>query len=136
MLPRFPLTLLLALGVLFIKPAGAQDFSTYSGEDLYKRFCAGCHGPRAEGDGPVAAFFKVAVPDLTLIAKRQGQFPAEQLHRIIDGRMVKAPHGSREMPIWGYEFAARNPDGSPDLATGDQLIARLVDYLRSIQKPQ
>lgn len=128
--------LLVLLAGIVSAPVYAAEFSTYSGEDLYKRFCAGCHGPKGEGDGPVAAFFKVAVPDLTRITQRQGQFPAEQLHRIIDGRLVKAPHGSREMPIWGYEFAAQNPDGTPDLATGDQLIARLVEYLRSIQKGQ
>lgn len=116
-------------------PLQAADFSTYSGEDLYKRFCAGCHGPKGEGDGPVAAFFKVSVPDLTLISRRQGQFPAEQIHRIIDGRLVKVPHGSREMPIWGYELSVQNADGSPNFADGDVLIARLVEYLRSIQKP-
>jgi len=70
------------------------------------------------------------------IAKRQGgKFPDERIHRIIDGRQVPAPHGSREMPIWGWEFAAVNKDGTPDLATSDLLVAKLVDYLRSIQKP-
>ena len=38
-------------------PLQAADFSGYSGEDLYKRFCAACHGPRGEGDGSVAAYF-------------------------------------------------------------------------------
>jgi mono/diheme cytochrome c family protein len=126
--------LLAAVALIACSPATAADFSSYSGEDLYKRFCAGCHGPKGEGDGPVAAFFKVSVPDLTLITRRQGQFPAEQIHRIIDGRLVKVPHGSREMPIWGYELSVQNVDGSPNFADGDVLIARLVEYLRSIQK--
>lgn len=126
--------LVLITCLVFNLPLQAADFSTYSGEDLYKRFCAGCHGPKGQGDGPVAAFFKVTVPDLTLITRRQGQFPAEQIHRIIDGRLVKAPHGSREMPIWGYEFAVQTAEGSPNFAEGDALIARLVEYLRSIQK--
>jgi mono/diheme cytochrome c family protein len=116
--------------------AQAPDFSSYTGAELFKRFCSACHGAKAEGDGPVAASFKIMVPDLTRIAKRQGgTFPDERIHRIIDGRQVPAPHGSREMPIWGWEFATEGKDGTPDLATSDLLVAKLVDYLRSIQKP-
>ncbi len=116
--------------------AQAPDFSSYTGAELYKRFCSACHGAKAEGDGPVAASFKIMVPDLTRIAKRQGgKFPDERIHRIIDGRQVPAPHGTREMPIWGWEFASVTRDGTPDLATSDLLVAKLVDYLRSIQKP-
>lgn len=123
------------LGFCSAMSVQAADFTSYTGAELYQRFCAACHGAGGEGDGPVAAYFKITVPDLSQIAKRQGSFPAEQIHRIIDGRLVKPPHGSREMPVWGYEFSLVNPDGTPDLATGDQLIARLVEYLRSIQKP-
>lgn len=126
-------------GILLLGLSGcvsAADFSSYSGADLYKRFCSACHGAGGEGNGPVAASFRIVVPDLTLIAKRQGgTFPTERIHRIIDGRLVPAPHGTREMPIWGWEFASVTPEGIPDLATGDQLIARLVEHLRSIQKP-
>lgn len=129
-----PALLLCSLGVA--NAAQAPDFSSYSGADLYKRFCGACHGAKAEGDGPVAASFKIMVPDLTRIAKRQGgKFPDERIHRIIDGRQVPAPHGSREMPIWGWEFATVTKEGTPDLATSDLLVAKLVDYLRSIQKP-
>jgi mono/diheme cytochrome c family protein len=128
--------LLLATLSMAATAAQAPDFSSYTGAELYKRFCSACHGATAEGDGPVAASFKIMVPDLTRIAKRQGgKFPDERIHRIIDGRQVPAPHGSREMPIWGWEFATVAKDGTPDLATGDLLVARLVDYLRSVQKP-
>lgn len=130
-----PALLLCGLGAT-ANAAQAPDFSSYTGAELYKRFCSACHGANAEGDGPVAASFKIMVPDLTRIAKRQGgKFPDERIHRIIDGRQVPAPHGSREMPIWGWEFSTVNKDGTPDLATSDLLVARLVDYLRSIQKP-
>ncbi len=130
------LGILLATASFTAAASQAPDFSSYSGADLYKRFCSACHGRKGEGDGPVAASFKITVPDLTLIARRQGgQFPDERMHRIIDGRQVPAPHGSREMPIWGWEFASVTKEGAPDLAASDQLIARLVEYLRSIQKP-
>jgi mono/diheme cytochrome c family protein len=130
-----PGVLLLTLSVT--ATAGqSPDFSTYTGADLYKRFCSACHGVKGEGDGPVAASFKIVVPDLTLISRRQGgKFPDERIHRIIDGRQVPAPHGSREMPIWGWEFASVTPEGAPDLANSDLLVARLVEYLRTIQKP-
>jgi mono/diheme cytochrome c family protein len=128
--------LLLATLSVTATAAQAPDFSSYTGAELYKRFCSACHGAAAEGDGPVAASFKIMVPDLTRIAKRQGgKFPDERIHRIIDGRQVPAPHGTREMPIWGWEFATVTKEGTPDLATSDLLVAKLVDYLRSIQKP-
>src|SRR5215468_2892896 len=67
--------------------ARAQDFSKYSGQQLYSRFCAACHGDKGLGDGVVAASFKIMVPDLTRIARRHGgTFPEDQVRRIVDGR--------------------------------------------------
>lgn len=78
--------------------ARAQDFAKYSGQQLYSRFCAACHGDQGLGDGVVAASFKIMVPDLTRIARRHGgTFPEDQVRRIIDGRKTLPPHGSREM---------------------------------------
>lgn len=116
--------------------ARAQDFSSYTGAELYKRFCSSCHGDQARGDGPAAQSFKIEVPDLTRIAHRHGGvFPAEQIARIIDGRKTVPPHGSREMPVWGFEFDRENQGaGYPDAQRRtDDLIARLTEYLRSIQ---
>jgi mono/diheme cytochrome c family protein len=117
--------------------ASAQDFSGYSGEQLYRRFCASCHGTDARGDGPVAPTLKVLVPDLTRLTRRQGEdFPTERIRRIIDGRDILAAHGARRMPVWGYEFASATvsePDaGEKEAST---LIDKLVEYLRSIQNP-
>src|SRR5688572_16504094 len=59
-----------------------------SGPELYARLCASCHGAEGLGDGPVASLIEGGVPDLTRIAARAdgGEFPAEDVHRIIDGR--------------------------------------------------
>ena|ERR1700690_1161830 len=122
--------------VLASASARAQDFSSYSGAELYKRFCSSCHGEHARGDGTVAKSFKIEVPDLTRIAHRHGgDFPAEQISKIIDGRKTLPPHGSREMPVWGFEFQLENQNaGNPDpQRRTDDLIARLTDYLRTIQ---
>jgi len=125
--------ILLVLASVLVR---AQDFSGYTGAELYKRFCASCHGDQARGDGPVAKSFKIEVPDLTRIAHRHGDvFPAEQVRKIIDGRKTLSPHGSREMPVWGFEFQLEYQNaGYPDAQhRTDDLIARLTEYLRTIQ---
>jgi mono/diheme cytochrome c family protein len=109
-----------------------EELHSYTGAELYKRFCASCHGANGEGDGPVAPALKAMVPDLRLIARRQGgKYPAEQIRRIIDGRDIKAPHGSRDMPVWGWEFqqAGQQPGQQPN-----DLIERLVKHLGTLQK--
>ena len=113
----------------------AEDLSSYRGAELFKRFCASCHGANGRGDGPVAPFFKLLPPDLTLIAKRHGgEFPTEQVRKIIDGREMHAPHGAREMPVWGLEFYFANPDDAQRAKEADVLVNRLVEYLRSLQQ--
>ena len=127
--------LLLILGVLALADsAGAADLSSYSGSELYLRFCAACHGTQARGDGPVASTIKVEVPDLRLIARRHGgKYPRDQVERIIDGRQVIGAHGVRTMPVWGEAFAL-NAAGDPQ---ADEValaqIRKLVDYLETIQ---
>lgn len=112
----------------------AADFTTYSGEQLFQRLCASCHGRSAQGDGPVAASLKVAVPNLRELAKRhRGEFPTQKIERIIDGRTVVAPHGTRVMPVWGTELL-RSEAGDPDAERAEaELIRKIVEYLRSIQ---
>jgi mono/diheme cytochrome c family protein len=119
----------------FSQSASSKEFADYSGRELYKRFCASCHGDQAHGDGPVAATFSMRVPDLTRIAKRQGgEFPAQQIARIIDGRTIVAPHGTRDMPVWGLEFYSENEKKREPAQRTSTMIERLTEYLRSIQR--
>ena len=124
----------LLLSVTLPSAAPAEDLTGYSGRELYNRFCASCHGAHADGNGSVAAFFKLKPPDLTGLARRHGgQCPAEKVRQIIDGRTNVAPHGSREMPVWGLEFIMAGGN-SPDAEKQSQsVISRLVEYLGSIQ---
>lgn len=132
-------TIAIILAVIFLPfaavAARAQDYSAYSGKRLYSRFCAACHGERGFGDGVVAASFSIMVPDLTRIAIRQGgEYPADKVRQIIDGRRPLRPHGTREMPVWGYEFDAQNeakPDASKRTA---EMVRRLADYVESLQR--
>lgn len=105
-----------------------------SGQALYLRHCASCHGVSGNGDGPVAASLQTRPADLTTIARRSGgRFDEVRVMRVIDGRRVVAGHGTREMPVWGAVFAEelkgqRRP-GYTVLLHG----RALTDYVRSIQ---
>jgi mono/diheme cytochrome c family protein len=121
--------------VLFVQSAGAQVFAEYSGEETFDRFCASCHGSSGEGDGPVAVGLPITVPDLTTLQKRQGDsFPEDTLRKIIDGRDVVIYHGTRYMPVWGYEFWVE--EGADEAAEKrvDIIISNLIEYIESIQK--
>jgi mono/diheme cytochrome c family protein len=116
--------------------ASAADYVAMSGEELYGRFCASCHGATGRGDGPVASSFKVEVPDLTLIARRaKGAYPRDRIEKIIDGRYIIGAHGSRTMPVWGEDLSQLQI-GNPDAERGTRLIIqRLADYVWLLQKP-
>jgi mono/diheme cytochrome c family protein len=126
-----------AAGGLVAGAAFAFDAVTlddYSGAEIFDRFCASCHGSEARGDGPVSRSLNVVVPDLTTIALRYGEFPAAKIRDVIDGRGVDLrAHGTRTMPVWGYEFwVEEGADIDAQKAVRDAIV-RLVDHLRSIQ---
>ena len=126
----------LALFAACASTAWSADYVAMSGKDLYQRFCASCHGAEGRGDGPVAASFKVEVPDLTLLAHRAGAaYPRERVVRIIDGRHILGAHGSRTMPVWGEDLS-RLEIGNPDAERAARIVIdRLADYLGQLQKP-
>ena len=112
----------------------AVSLADYSGEEIYGRFCASCHGDMAQGDGPVARSLGVMVPDLTKITQRYGNFPTNVIRDTIDGRGARIDaHGSRTMPVWGYEFWVEEGGDVNAQKEMRATIAKLVDYLRSIQ---
>jgi mono/diheme cytochrome c family protein len=126
-------TVLLALAA--VPAARSEDLSGYSGQGLFKAYCVSCHGPNGTGDGPVAASLKVQVPDLTRIAARHGgSFPAEQVRKIIDGRTMIPPHGTREMPVWGMGFRLAGKGDPQNEQRANSLVALLVEYLRAQQQ--
>ena len=106
-----------------------------SGAELFRVFCASCHGQKAKGDGPIAQTLKPKVPDLTQIAARNGgAFPAAKVRETIDGQTVPRSHGTRTMPVWGWDFRAVTKESASEHEQVDKLIDRLVEYLESIQK--
>lgn len=107
-----------------VPPSGAMTFATH---------CASCHGAQGEGDGPVATTMAVAVPNLRVLAQRNGgEFPAEAVASYIDGRALPAAHGTRLMPVWGDVFAGTQRL-VVDAASPEGRIAAVIDFLREIQ---
>jgi mono/diheme cytochrome c family protein len=109
----------------------------HSGAELYQISCSSCHGIDARGNGPVAAFINVRVPDLTLIAvRRGGKFPADEVYRIIDGQADMPAHGERHMPVWGYEFFGMEGDDETAHQQATDKVERLVKFLSTLQRTQ
>jgi mono/diheme cytochrome c family protein len=101
-----------------------------NGPDLYRAYCASCHGKTGKGDGPVAPVLKATVPDLTAIAvDNGGVFPEARIRRIIMGEGMIASHAAREMPVWGPIFHQIEED----VDRGNVRVENLVIYLESIQ---
>jgi mono/diheme cytochrome c family protein len=133
------------LGSLLVYAAvGAEDgkqtrhgsdpllIASIRGDNLYKTYCASCHGDDAKGSGPMAAWLKVPPPDLTRIAVRNGgTFPLSRVDRVIAGEeALPSGHGTRAMPLWGPVFSQVTRD--QDL--GRVRIDNLARYLRDIQR--
>lgn len=111
------------------RAAGAGAAPPEDGAQIFRTYCASCHGTRAKGDGPAAVAMKVPPPDLTQIAKRNhGMFPAERVRQIVEGRGVAA-HGDRTMPVWGDVFARRIGGRDPHV-----MVGAVVQYLDHIQE--
>jgi mono/diheme cytochrome c family protein len=101
------------------------------GPDLYRSYCATCHGREGKGNGPVAAGLKVRPADLTLLARQQkGVFPARQVEMTIRSGSTVTVHGSDDMPVWGPIFYALDPSDVRAKAR----IAALVDHIAAIQQ--
>ncbi len=108
------------------------------GKTLYLDYCTACHGPAGRGDGPAAAGLDRPVPDLTLIAQRNGgTFPTARVMSVIDG-YTRVREGNVTMPEFGADLQAGplvmydSGDGRP-VPTPSKLVA-LAEYLGSIQR--
>jgi mono/diheme cytochrome c family protein len=101
---------------------------SFSGVEMYKTWCASCHGMLGKGDGPAAAALKKAPADLTQLAKKNGgKFPTEKVREYIDGTKEVASHGSRDMPVWGSFFRRLGQD---DVT---YRVVTLANYVQSLQ---
>lgn len=114
------------------QPAGQAPSEPRDGAQLFRTYCASCHGESARGDGPVAEQLRKPVPDLTTYtARNNGVFPGERVRQIIDGRGIPA-HGNREMPVWGDGFRSAGGRLGPEAVKAR--IDAILRYLQAIQQ--
>ncbi len=114
-----------------IKKVPARYTSPASGSEMYQSYCASCHGAKGLGDGPVAPYLKVAIPDLTTLSKQnQGVYPAQRVAQVIRGEVGVKTHGVREMAVWGPVFLSLNNSQEPVVR---MRVANLTTYIETLQ---
>jgi len=107
------------------------------GKREYEGKCAVCHGQDAKGGGPYSAELKRNPPDLTILARRNdGVFPYPRMYDIIEGSGTG--HGTREMPVWGWDYTIRAAEQSPGVPERQASYVRaritaLLEYLNQLQ---
>ena len=114
-----------------VKEVNARQSNAWTGPELYKEFCAVCHGVDGRGTGPAASALKSQPTDLTTIARRSNnKYPDLKIQQIIKGDPNIPAHGSSDMPTWGNIFKSISANG----AFGEMRVNALVDYLKTIQR--
>jgi mono/diheme cytochrome c family protein len=125
------LALAIAMAAMVRAQQKADSPAIDSGRELFMTYCASCHGSTGRGNGPAADELRHRPADLTRFARQNGGvFNDALLHRVIDGRTVKA-HGTMEMPIWGDAFKWRQGLDEESIRAR---IEALVRYVGSIQE--
>ena len=115
-----------------IKHVPATYTDPSSGKEMYKQYCASCHGLDGKGDGPAQPALKVPATNLTTLSlKNGGMFPGAHISAVLQGDSLTPAHGSKDMPVWGPLF--RNLSQGHD-AEVQQRIANINAYIESLQK--
>jgi len=113
--------------ITFTQPA---QVSAANGPEMFRAYCAVCHGSDGRGGGPAAEALRKAPADLTQMSRRNGgALPRTMVLNTIQGASTLAAHGSRDMPIWGVSFRALGDDSMVKLR-----VVSLTDFIESIQR--
>jgi len=100
-----------------------------SGAQMYKDYCAVCHGIDGKGDGPAMEFLKAPPPSLRTLAKTNGgKFPDTKLTAVLHFGSGNKAHGTSDMPFWGPMFRS---EGGHDIAA--LRIANLNKHVETLQ---
>jgi len=116
-----------------IKQVPANPTNPASGAQMFKEYCAVCHGQDAKGNGPAAVALKKTPSDLTTItARNNGKFPQLHIYSVIQGDPDLPSHGSKDMPVWGTVFQSMGR-GSSASADVQLRISNLTEYIKKLQ---
>lgn len=99
------------------------------GGDLYRHYCASCHGVSGRGDGPAAGALSPRPPDLT-----QSTAGVPELMRIIDGRRTIRAHGEPAMPVWGDVFEAALEGSGREHRQALRNVEALAEYMVHLRR--
>ena len=105
-----------------------------SGKQMYKDYCAACHGMDGTGNGPAVQFLKIPPPNLTTMAVRHNEKSIIlNVDAVLRFKNQSKAHGTLEMPLWGQLFKSlENQNGHPQLV--ELRIHNLSVYVQSMQK--
>jgi mono/diheme cytochrome c family protein len=100
-----------------------------NGGQMFRAYCAVCHGMDGRGGGPAAPSLKKQPADLTQLSrKNQGKFPVFRVANVIQGYGFGGAHGSRDMPVWGVVFRTLGDESTVKLR-----VDNLTAYIDSLQ---
>jgi len=113
-----------------VKHVPITNAPSNSGKEMFKSYCAVCHGVDGKGNGPAAAALKTPPTDLTALAKNGAQYPASHVAAVIRGQAITPSHGSQDMPVWGPLFSSISQGHEAQV---QQRITNLVNYVGTLQ---
>ena len=114
-----------------VKHVPITNAPSNSGKEMFKSYCAVCHGVDGKGNGPAASAMKTAPTDLTRLAKNAGgQYPAAHVAAVIRGQATTPAHGSQDMPVWGPLFSSISQGHEGQV---QQRITNLVNHIDTLQ---
>jgi len=114
-----------------IKYVPIKPTSPASGVEMYKAYCAVCHGIDGKGHGPAADALKVPPPDLTTLARGNGgTYPSDHVRSAIEGGPCLPSHGAKEMPVWGCLFWGTSQGHTSEVQLR---LSNLNRYVKSLQ---
>ncbi len=115
-------------GVKLVPPSRT---SMADGKEMFRAYCAVCHGPQGKGNGPAEQALKMPPADLTILARENGgKFPELRVYGVIQGDSEMAAHGSREMPVWGSVFRDISRGSGAEV---NLRLRNLTKYVESMQ---
>jgi len=114
-----------------VKHVPITNTPSNSGAEMFKSYCAVCHGTDGKGSGPAATAMKVPPTDLTLLAQKNGgKYPSAHVASVIRGQATLPSHGSEDMPVWGRLFSTISQGHESQV---QQRVANLVEYIGTLQ---
>ncbi|MBV9886847.1 MAG: c-type cytochrome [Acidobacteria bacterium] len=112
-----------------IKKAPMPHSKPESGAQMYKDYCAVCHGKDGRGDGPAAEILKSPPPSLRTLAKsNDGKYPDTKVRSVLMFGSANKAHRTSDMPFWGPTFRAEGGSNISELR-----ISNLTKYIETLQ---